>query len=103
MSHPLATELCDERLTALCQKWRVQELSLFGSAARGDMHSESDVDVLVTFEPDAPWDLLDIGELADELVTLFGRDVDIVEERSLVNPFRRKAILRDKRVVYAAS
>jgi predicted nucleotidyltransferase len=92
----------EPEIAALCQKWQVRELSLFGSAARGELQSDSDVDVLVTFESDATWNLWDLGQFAEELVDLFGRDVDLVEERSLVNPFRRRAILRDKRVVYAA-
>ena len=86
----------------LCRKWQVRELALFGSAVRPDFRADSDVDVLVTFEPDARWDLWELGEMAEELVGLFGRDVDLVEERSLVNPYRRRAILRDKQVVYAA-
>jgi predicted nucleotidyltransferase len=89
-------------IAALCQKWKVQELSLFGSAARGELRPDSDVDVLLTFDGDAGWSLWDVGQFAEELRDLFNRDVDIVEERSLVNPFRRRAILRDKRVLYAA-
>jgi uncharacterized protein len=91
-----------DRLTALCRRWKVREMSLFGSVVREDFRPESDVDVLVTFEPDAPWNLWDLGQMAEELIALFGRRVDLVEERSLVNPFRRRAILRDKQVVYAA-
>ena len=48
--------------------------------------------------PGVAWELLD---LRAELTELFGRDVDPVEERSLVNPFRHRSILRDKRVLYA--
>jgi predicted nucleotidyltransferase len=95
-------EFSGDQLATLCRKWRVRELALFGSAVRPDFQPDSDVDVVVTFHSDAPWDLWDLGAMAEELVCLFGRDVDLVEERSLVNPYRRQAILRDKQVVYAA-
>ncbi len=86
----------------VCRRWRISELSLFGSVLRDDFHSGSDVDVLVTFDPNAPWSLWDLIDLRKELGDLFGRDVDLVEERSLINPYRRRSILRDKRVIYAA-
>jgi predicted nucleotidyltransferase len=86
----------------LCRRWRIHELSLFGSVLRDDFHSESDVDVLVSFDSNAPWSLWDLLDLRKELGDLFGRDIDLVEERSLINPYRRRSILRDKRVIYAA-
>ena len=90
-----------EQLDAFCRKWRVRELALFGSVLRQDFHPESDVDVLVTFEPDAPWDLWDLIDMREELRLLFGRDVDLVEEKALVNPFRRRAILSSRQIIYA--
>src|SRR3546814_10851329 len=86
----------------LCRRWRVRELSLFGSVARGEARPDSDVDVLVTFEPDAGWSLLDLVEMRDELAAMFGREVDLVEEAAVRNTFRRRAILRDKRLLHAA-
>jgi predicted nucleotidyltransferase len=94
--------VAQDRLDALCRKWRVRELALFGSVARGEATPDSDVDVLVTFEAEADWSLLDLIRLQDELASLFGREVDLVEEAALRNPFRRRAILRDKRVLHAA-
>ena len=85
-----------------CRRWRIHELSLFGSALRDDFRSDSDVDVLVVFEPGAPWDLFDITRLEDELAQLFGRRVDLVEKRALKNPFRRHDILTTRQIVYAA-
>jgi hypothetical protein len=90
------------RLDELCRRWQIRELALFGSMARGDARSESDVDLLVRFDAAAPWSAWDLLDLRSELAELFSREVDIVEERSLVNPFRRRSILRDKRVLYAA-
>jgi predicted nucleotidyltransferase len=91
-----------DQIADICRHWQIRELSLFGSVLRDDFHPESDVDVLVTFDRDAQWSLWDLIDLRKQLSELFGREVDLVEERSLVNPYRRRSILRDKRVIYAA-
>jgi predicted nucleotidyltransferase len=77
-------------------------LSLFGSVLREDFDSESDVDVLVQFDPGVVWSLLDLMTMRSELLTLLGRQVDLVEQAGLRNPFRRAAIILSKQVVYAA-
>jgi len=92
-----------EQIAAFCCKWKVAELALFGSVLREDFRADSDVDVLVTFEEGSPWSLWDLIRAQDELRELFGREVDLVEKRNLVNPFRRHAILSSKQVVYAAA
>lgn len=89
-------------LEELCRRWRIQELSLFGSVLRDDFSPQSDVDVLVTFQPDARWTLLDFIGLRDELAEVFGREVDVVTQGGLRNPFRRHEILSTRQVVYAA-
>jgi uncharacterized protein len=94
--------LSHDTIQAFCRKWRVSELALFGSVLRDDFRPDSDVDVLVTFEEDSPWSLWDLVNMQDELQAMFGRDVDLVEERNVVNPFRRHAILSSKQVIYAA-
>jgi len=91
-----------DRIEAFCRKWKIRELSLFGSVLRDDFRPDSDVDVLVSFELDAPWDLFHLVEMRDELIALFGRDVDLVEKEGLRNPFRRRTILDTREVIYAA-
>jgi predicted nucleotidyltransferase len=91
-----------EQLRGLCEKWRITEFSLFGSVLRDDFGPGSDIDVLVSFEPGVPWSLWDLFDLQDELTSLFGRRVDLVEKKGLRNPFRRHEILRTRRVLYAA-
>ena len=91
-----------EKIVDFCLRWQITEFSLFGSILRDDFSPDSDIDVLVTFAPDAPWDLFDIVAMQDELATIFGRKVDLVEKESLKNPFRRHTILRDREVIYAA-
>ncbi len=84
----------------LCRRYQVRELSLFGSAARGEMRPDSDVDLLVEFAPEARigWELF---ELEADLARLLGRKVDLGTKRSL-KPWVRASVLKDARVIYAA-
>jgi len=91
-----------DMLADVCRRWRVSELAVFGSVARGASRPDSDVDLLVSFQSDSPWSSLDLVDLREELAGLFGRRVDLVEESAIRNPYRRASILRDKSVLYAA-
>ena len=95
-------EIPSSDLAALCRKWRVAELALFGSVLRADFRPDSDIDVLVTFAPDATWDLMDVVTMKDELEALLGRPVDLVEKPAIRNPILRREILARNEVVYAA-
>ncbi|MBC8116343.1 MAG: nucleotidyltransferase family protein [Candidatus Saccharimonas sp.] len=97
----LHLDLQPERLAEFCETWRITELSVFGSILRDDFGPDSDVDVLVEFDPDAPWDAWDLLQTREELREMFGRPVDLVEKKCLRNPFRRHAILSTKQVIYA--
>jgi hypothetical protein len=88
-------------LAEFCQKWRIRELSLFGSALRDDFGPASDLDFLISFEPGAGWDLWDLVTLRDELISITGREVDIVVKEALCNPYRRKEILAHREVLHA--
>jgi len=84
---------------------QIVELALFGSILRGNDGKDSDVDLLVTFDPEAEWSLFDFVELQEELSGLFGRKVDLVSRRGLErsrNPIRPKEILSTARVLYAS-
>ncbi len=87
-------------LADFCRRWKVVELSLFGSVLRDDFRPESDVDVLVEFEAGAPWSYWDWGAMTEELTAIFGRPVDLVEKRSVANPYRRRHILANRRVLH---
>ena len=89
------------RITEFCRKYHVRKLALFGSVLRDDFGPDSDVDVLIEFEPDAGIGLFELAEMEAELGALFGRKVDVVEKAGLRNPFRRHAILKSLEVVYA--
>ena len=89
-------------IAAFCSRWKVTEFALFGSVLSADFLPNSDVDVLVTFAPDAGWSLFDLVRMAAELEAMFGRRVDLVEQAGLRNPFRRLSILKSKQVIHAA-
>ena len=90
------------QIPAFCRKWQIVELAFFGSVLRDDFRPDSDVDILATFAPDAPVSLWDWGPMMEELRAILGRKVDLVEKSAIRNPFRRRAILGNHRVVYAA-
>jgi predicted nucleotidyltransferase len=90
------------QIADLCRRFGVRELSLFGSAARGDLAASGDVDVLVEFEPSACTGLIGLQTLHAELETIFRRPVDLATSAILRNPYRRRSILRDLRKIYVA-
>ena len=90
-----------KKITEFCQRWKVAEFSLFGSILREDFRPGSDVDVLVTFFPEAHISLFDLVQMKLELEKIFHRPVDVVEKEALENPFRKREILRTAQVVYA--
>ena len=91
-----------DAIAAFCQKWKITELSLFGSVLRDDFGPDSDVDVLVSFAPGGGVTFDNRVDMLDDLAGIFGREVDLVEKDSLRNPFRRHAILTSREVIYAA-
>ncbi|MGQ0481643.1 MAG: nucleotidyltransferase family protein [Pseudonocardia sp.] len=88
------------RLAALCDRYGVSALHVFGSAARGEDRPGSDIDLMYELRSDARlgWE---IDDLADQLSELFGRPVDLIARRAL-HPQLRDAILHDARPFYAA-
>jgi predicted nucleotidyltransferase len=99
-----AASVTQESLAEFCRRWKVAELAVFGSILGEDFKPDSDVDVLVTFIPDADWGLFDHVKMQQELKTLLKRDVDLVSRRAVErskNWIRRKSILSSAQVVYA--
>ncbi len=91
----------ETKLAALCRQYYVRELSVFGSAARGEMHPDSDIDLLVEFIPNSKVDLVDYAGLMLELSQLIGRKVDLVSKKGL-KPLIRASVLKEARLLYAA-
>ena len=94
------TQVDESRLADLC-RYQVRELSFFGSAARGEMRPDSDIDLLVEFLPDAEIDLVDYAGPMLELSHLLKRRVDLVSKNGL-KPLIRASILQEARLLYAA-
>jgi predicted nucleotidyltransferase len=89
------------KLEALCRKYGIAKLSVFGSASRNQLKPESDVDLMVEFLPESRASLFDIAALKEELsAALGGRRVDIATPEILRNPFRRKSIVPDLKPIY---
>ena len=88
-------------LAEVCRRYGVKELSLFGSAARGEMKPESDIDLMVEFQPGERVGMIRYETLVGELERLAGRKVDLVTKLGL-KPWVRSEVLRDVRVIYAA-
>lgn len=105
MTNRVSIDIPMDRIADFCRRWRITELSLFGSVLRADFRPDSDIDVLVTFEPGARWSLLDIAHMQGELEGVFGRKVDLGEkswvERS-ENSIRKRSILDSLVPIYAA-
>lgn len=105
MNASLRITVPEEDLASFCRRWKITELSAFGSVLREDFGPESDIDLLVTFLPDARWTLFDMARMREELVSLLGREVDLVTRRGVEasrNPIRRESILASAEVIYAA-
>jgi predicted nucleotidyltransferase len=94
-------EVDDGKLTEVCRRYGVRELLVFGSAAQGTIRSNSDIDLLVEFLPEAEPGLLDHAGLMLDLSELLGRKVDLVSKKGL-KPLIRDSVIRDARLLYAA-
>jgi predicted nucleotidyltransferase len=102
----------ESEIARFCQRWHIRELAVFGSALRSDFGPNSDVDVLITFSPEAEWGLLDHVQMQQELQVLFHRKVDLISRRALErsrNWLLRREILNtaetlfpQRKVAYAA-
>jgi predicted nucleotidyltransferase len=90
-----------QSLADFCRRNRIRHLGLFGSVLRDDFRPDSDVDVLVEFEPDAAVSLFTLADIQDELAALLGRPVDLVPRDGL-KPVIRDEVLASEHVLYAA-
>jgi predicted nucleotidyltransferase len=90
-----------DEIAKLCVTYGVAELSLFGSAAKGELRPDSDFDFLVVFRHPSKTTLFDYADLQLALQNLLGRKVDLVSKKGL-KPLIRDEVLATARVVYAA-
>lgn len=91
-------------IIALCKEHRVTSIALFGSAVKGSMHENSDIDFLVQFSDEI--DVLDYADnyfsFLEKLEKLLGKKIDLVSSKSLKNPILIEEINRSKVALYAA-
>ena len=97
----LPIRIPQDEIADICHRYQVRRIQLFGSALRGDFGPESDVDVLVEFEPNAQIGFIALGRMRRELAELFQRPVDLVPRDGL-KPKIREAVLSSAEVIYAA-
>jgi uncharacterized protein len=85
-------------IAEFCKKWQIESLALFGSVLRDDFSSESDVDILVKFLPEARigWEFI---QIQDELSDILGREVDLETYLSLSRYFRDE-VVASAQVIY---
>lgn len=105
MKQQLKIQLPQPELAAFCQKWKIKEMSFFGSVLREDFRSDSDIDIIVNFEDNSTWGILELVRMKRELKTLLGREVDLMTKKSIEqshNWIRRQEILGTAQIVYVA-
>ena len=97
-------DLDSQAILDYCKKWKVAELSVFGSILRDDFRPDSDIDFLVSYDQDAKWDLSDFVTMKDELAHVIGRPIDLISRAAVErsdNRFIKKEVLSSSEPVYA--
>jgi predicted nucleotidyltransferase len=95
-------EIKEKEIEAVARKWRIRELSLFGSVLSEQFSENSDIDVLIQFDKEADYSLFDLVDLKEDLEKTLGRTVDLVEKAGIKNPYRKEEIFNTAKVIYAA-
>jgi hypothetical protein len=91
----------ERKIREFCRHYQVRRLALFGSVLRDDFRSDSDIDILVVFEPSARITFITLGRMKRELSEMFERPVDLIPQEGL-KPSIRDAVLSSAQEVYAA-
>jgi len=94
-----------EKIAAFCRRNHIRELALFGSALRSDFRPDSDVDMLVEFEPGQELGLMELVAMENELSEILGRKADMVERQAVErseNYIRKRYVLQSMEKVYVA-
>ena len=97
--------LPQDKIADFCQRWKINEFALFGSVLRTDFGPDSDLDILVTFAPEADWSLFDHVRMQEELKHLLNRKIDLFSRRAVEhshNEPRRREILTTAQAIYVA-
>jgi len=92
MNQTVHIHVLPEQVAEFCQRHHIRKLALFGSVLRSDFRPDSDIDVLVEYEPSARITYLDMANQEMELSRPFGRRVDLREPEELSHYFRQKVV-----------
>lgn len=92
-------DIPQKEIAAFCRRHRIRRLGFFGSVLRDDFTPDSDVDVLVEFEPDARIGLIGFAGMENELSRLLGRKADL-NTPGFLSPYFRDQVLREMDVAY---
>jgi uncharacterized protein len=90
----------DKKIKEFCLRYQVKRMALFGSVLRDDFRPDSDVDILVVFDPSAQVTFMTLGKMKRELSEMFQRPVDLVPQEGL-KPAIREIVLSSAQEVYA--
>ena len=101
MTYSLENKISKDKLADFCKKNYIRKLSVFGSAVRGDLHPNSDIDLLVEFEQDLTPGLFSIIRMEMELAEMLGRKVDLRTPEDLSQYFRDE-VVRNAELQYQA-
>jgi hypothetical protein len=100
----MGIDIPQDKIAAFCRHWMITELAVFGSALRDDFRPNSDVDMLISFAPQARWGLWDLSAMEEDLEQMLSRKVDLITKEGLQqskNWIRKREILGTAEVVYA--
>ena len=91
-----------DKIISLCRKYKVKNMYVFGSILTSRFNEEGDVDLLVNFSNELDYLSYadNILDLYADLKDLFGRNVDLVDESSIKNPYFKKQIAQTKQLIY---
>lgn len=95
-------DILKDKIAEFCKKNHIRKLSLFGSALRDDFSPDSDIDILVEFEPDAHVGLIKFAGLELELSEILGRKVDL-NTPGFISKYYREQVLAEAEVQYDAA
>ncbi len=98
----VCSEMPVEVISEFCREHGIRKLSLFGSVLRDDFRADSDIDVLVEFEPGQAVGFIRLGSIEAELSDLLGRRVDLNTPR-LLSPYFREQVLAEAETIYDAA
>ncbi|MEO7660295.1 MAG: nucleotidyltransferase domain-containing protein [Pyrinomonadaceae bacterium] len=91
-----------EKVAKLCVKYGIRRLEFFGSVLSPDFDEESDIDCLIEFSSDPGNHFDRYFDLKYELEEVFGREVDLVVDTAITNPYFRQAVDNSRKLIYAA-